>query len=420
MIEIKNLRIEDTSDGWSRVAVDVNFEGMDDLYNGEGIWFSTPSKNKHMLSESYDAFLLVPLYIAMSYKQDLYIRGKVSKRLYKNVMTYVQTILCEYSERLSKVNVFVDGFSDTTNQIKSGGGVIGTSFSCGIDSLTTIYDCYVNEQDEDYKINALFLFDCGTHGVYQDPKSHEAYNQEYIYNKPAADELGLPVHQVKSNVHAFMGNIKDFQLDKLHGRGIFNGGSWGTFAMFSCIFALQNGINKYYQPNTYEYEEIKDWGKYSRNYDITKFSECYLVPLLQTESVELITYGCQYTRTQKTEHISDWHIMKKYLNFGCKKNGILCGHCSKCTRALCILDVMGKIEEFSTTFDLKAYRKKLFIKKCHLKYNAITASTYTAGALEIVEYYKTHKNNTMPSAFTASIYMFFYRARRKIARMLKM
>ena len=64
--------------------------------------------------------------------------------------------------------------------------------------------------------------------------------------------------------------------------------------------------------------------------------------------------------------------------------------------------------------------KKLFIKKCHLKYNAITASTYTAGALEIVEYYKTHKNNTMPSAFTAWIYMFFYRARRKIARMLKM
>lgn len=122
MIEIKNLRIEDTSDGWSRVAVDVNFEGMDDLYNGEGVWFSTPSKNKHMLSESYDAFLLVPLYIAMSYKQDLYIRGKVSKRLYKNVMTYVQTILCEYSDRLSKVNVFVDGFSDTTNQIKRGGG----------------------------------------------------------------------------------------------------------------------------------------------------------------------------------------------------------------------------------------------------------------------------------------------------------
>ena len=419
MIEIKNLRIEDTSDGWSRVAVDVNFEGMDDLYNGEGIWFSTPSKNKHMLSESYDAFLLVPLYIAMSYKQDLYIRGKVSKRLYKNVMTYVQTILCEYSDRLYKVNVFVDGFNDTTNQIKRG-GVIGTSFSCGIDSLTTIYDCYVNEQDKDYKLNALFLFDFGGYGNYQDPKSHEAYNQEYAYNKPVADELGLPVYQVKSNVHAFLANVNDFPLDKLWGRGIFNSGSWGMFAISSCIFALQNSISKYYYPSTYEYEEIKACSKYVRGFDLSKFCESYLVPLLQTENTELITHGCQYTRTQKTEHISDWDIMREYLNFGCKKNGILCGQCSKCTRALCILDAMGKIEEFSTTFDLKAYRKNLFIKKCHIRYNAMTLSPATAGAREIVEYYKTHKNNTMPSALTAWIYMFFYRARRKIARMLKM
>ena len=49
----------------------------------------------------------------------------------------------------------------------------------------------------------------------------------------------------------------------------------------------------------------------------------------------------------------------------------------------------------------------------------MTLSPATAGAREIVEYYKAHKNNTMPSALTAWIYMFFYRARRKIARMLK-
>jgi hypothetical protein len=64
-----------------------------------------------MLSDdNYDAFLLVPLYLAMYHKQDLHICGKVSKRLYKNIMTYVQTILCEFSDALSKVDVKVDGF----------------------------------------------------------------------------------------------------------------------------------------------------------------------------------------------------------------------------------------------------------------------------------------------------------------------
>lgn len=120
MIEIKNLRIEDIDNGYSRVAVDIDFEGMPDLYNGEGMWFATRSEHKAMLSHSYDAFLLIPLYIAMTYKQDLHICGKVSKRLYKNVMSYVQTILCQFSDKLSKVNVIVDELEEYSTK---GGGL---------------------------------------------------------------------------------------------------------------------------------------------------------------------------------------------------------------------------------------------------------------------------------------------------------
>ena len=113
MIEIKNLRIEDTKDNWSRVVADIVFFNMENPCNENTIWFSTRRENRDMLSDkSYDAFFLVPLYLAMYYKQDLHICGKVSKRLYKNVMTYIQTILCEFSNHLSKVNVFVDGYTD--------------------------------------------------------------------------------------------------------------------------------------------------------------------------------------------------------------------------------------------------------------------------------------------------------------------
>ena len=120
MIEMKNLRIEDKGDNWSRVVADIVFLDMGNPYSENCIWFATRREHKGMLSdESYNAFLLVPLYLAMYHKQDLHICGKVSKRLYKNIMSYIQTILCEFSNHLSRINVFVDGFTEVT----AGGGL---------------------------------------------------------------------------------------------------------------------------------------------------------------------------------------------------------------------------------------------------------------------------------------------------------
>ena len=124
MIEVKNLRVEDVADikgSWTRAITDISFEGMSSPYREEHMWFATRSENKDMLSDdNYDAFFLVPLYLAMYHKQDLHICGKVSKRLYKNIMTYIQTILCEFSDQLSKINVIVDGFTEPNQS----GGVL--------------------------------------------------------------------------------------------------------------------------------------------------------------------------------------------------------------------------------------------------------------------------------------------------------
>ena len=98
------------------------------------------------------------------------------------------------------------------------------------------------------------------------------------------------------------------------------------------------------------------------------FCESYLVPLLSTESLELIVDGCQYKRTHKTENIANWEFAKKHLNLACKKDGINCGHCWKCMRTLAALEAMGKLEEFGAIFDLAAYRKYAFLNKCSVRY----------------------------------------------------
>ena len=173
------------------------------------MWFAVKDENARMLADDvYDAFMLVPLYMGMFYGQDLYLHGKVSKRLHKNVMNYMQRILCDFSDDLSRIDVKVDGFAEAQGEQN----IIGTGISCGVDSLTTIYDRYIHEEDPEYRINALFLFNCGTHGDYGE-KSEKLWQGRYEQNKSAAEELGLPVCQVNSNLHAFTHKLFQLRAD---------------------------------------------------------------------------------------------------------------------------------------------------------------------------------------------------------------
>lgn len=390
MIEIKNLRIEDMKNSWTRAVADIHFEGMKSPYEEDNIWFATRTENAEMLSnDNYDAFLLVPLYLAMYHKQDLHICGKVSKRLYKNIMTYIQTILCDFSNKLSKINVIVDGFID--KNLPRRGGIIGTGISCGVDSLSTIYDHFVKENDEDYRINALFLFNCGTHGDFENPKTYELYENRYKLNKRAADDMDLPVYRVNSNLHAFTHKIGEQRV--------------GYFAIWSCVLSLEKVIKKYYASSTYDYEQIKEFREQARDFDMAEFCESYLVPLLRTETLDFINDGSQHSRTEKTENIADWVIAQKYLNVCVNsENGSNCSYCSKCMRTLIPLDAMGKLEKFSGVFDLDVYRRNTFKNKAYFKANVKRIGF----AKDIVDYCDSHQYK-MPSSVIAKTFTFLRR-----------
>ena len=334
-----------------------------------------------LADDVYDAFVLVPLYIGMFYKEDLHIHGCISKKLYKNVMNYLQRILCDFSDDLSRIDVQVDGFKIADGEQN----IIGTGISCGVDSLTTIYDHYVNENDPDYKINGLFFYNCGSHGKYGS-ESEKLFFDRYNLNKAAADELGMPVYLIDSNLHAFFANIG-------HDQNI------GHLARWSCILAVQGGVGKYYLSSTYSYNQITKFGS---EIDFAEFSESFSVPLVQTEKCELIIDGCQYERTRKTEHIADWDIAHKYLNVcvNASAKGHNCSICGKCLRTLIALEAMNKLNDFEEVFDINTYRRHSFSYKCNIVLNkdndAFDEDNYN--------FAKSH-GMKLPSYFTA--YMYF-------------
>ena len=92
------------------------------------------------------------------------------------------------------------------------------------------------------------------------------------------------------------------------------------------------------------------------------FCELYLVPLIQTERLELIIDGCQYRRVDKLKKIVDWEIAQKYLNVCLDKTNDAsnCGTCPKCLMTLMTLEILGKLDEFSEVFDMADYRQRSF------------------------------------------------------------
>ena len=354
MIELSGLR-KYTTGGAVRLEADIKFHGMTSPYPERTIYFEVDEANGHMLADdSYDAFVLVPLFVAMFHKQDLRIRGKISKRLFQNVKWYIQRIFCDYSPDLSPVNVIVDGTIVNDKR----GNIVGTGISCGIDSLSTIYDHFIREDDPAYKINALFYFNHDMHNHRTDSSGQVLYKNLLARNRSAAQDLNLPLYSLESNLYVF-----NDVIIKLRKKFI----SFSYVSMDSCILALSGAISRYYISNGDSYNEIKIFHDLYHDNDMAGFCDSYFVPLIQTERTELIIDGCQYRRVDKLKRIVDWDIAQKYLNVCWTNNadGSNCGHCPKCLRTLLPLEILGKLDAYAKVFDVEAYKRNSLGYKVH-------------------------------------------------------
>lgn len=91
-MKISNLRVERDipfkyGNSQSRIICKLEAEFTD----VKEFWFSVDDEySGYLTADVYDAFLVALLYPAMFYGEDIEIDGKVSKKLYHNLSTYVQ------------------------------------------------------------------------------------------------------------------------------------------------------------------------------------------------------------------------------------------------------------------------------------------------------------------------------------------
>ena len=342
-MKIKNLRKEIRGVEVALVAdiENISFKTMPPHDNT--IWVSVPDKYSECLAtDRYDGFLVALLYPAMAYGEDIEIDGAVSKRLLRNINVFVQDILLAYNDKLQRIDIKA---RETTSQLISSAKHIGTGFSGGVDSFSTIYDNYVLENDPEYKIDTLVCLNVGSHGEYGDAETFKMFENRCVFLKQYADAVGLPFIPVDSNIHVYH--------------------EWGhqlthSLTLTSGILTLQGMFSKYYVASVgWNYNQWIIEAAKQRNHDIGEFSEPYLLPLLSTESTEFVLDGMQYTRVQKTLNISNYPLTKKFLNV-CVVNEPQvknCGRCDKCARVGLTLSAVGKLDEYKDVFDISTYKK---------------------------------------------------------------
>lgn len=397
MFVIRNLRKE-VGGGYTYLRCNFDVTGVKSPFEEKTMWIAVDEKNEDMLADNvYDPFVLVSVIVGMYYGQDVKIEGNISPRLYHNLMHYMLNIFDRFSDRTKMIKVEVGGF-DTVKQIED--PLIGTGISCGVDSLVTIYDNFVMENDPAFKINSLFFFNCGTHGDYENPESQKRFKNRVNLNRRAADALGLPMYTVTSNFHAFTHKIGEQII--------------GYLAIYSCALGMQKYVRRYLTSSNLSYDEIMFNRENSRDFDFAEYCESFYPHLVSTECFELVIDGCQYTRAEKTERISDWEIAQKYLNVCVTpiNEGHNCSCCEKCMWTLIPLEADGKLDNFKEVFNLDVYKKK----SSHWKNKFIAATGKDSMETSVMAYAKG-KGMSTPPVVSAKAYWFRYRAVRKIKRM---
>lgn len=341
---INNFRIVEVD---ALIKVSVMVESSH--YGSKELWFSVSNEYKNYIcKDQLDGFLVGMLYPAMRYGEDIYIDGCISEKLLFNLNNYTVPLLLDFSDSLKKVKI---SSKLTTNKSYNGVGV-GTGFSAGVDSFCTFYDRYVLEDLPSHKINSLLFFNVGSNGDWFQYGSADftknKFMTRYLELKQFADEVDLNFLKIDSNLHFF----HHWWHSCSH-----------SLKAASVVLLFQQHYTKYYYSSAgLSYAGTLSYSKYYKNRDVGAYCDPILLPLLSTETLDFISDGCAYTRSEKLLHILNYEPVGRYLNVCVEHldNWENCSVCDKCLRTLLVLDFSGNLDKVEKIFDISKYKTKKY------------------------------------------------------------
>lgn len=377
---INSPKLEKTSNN-IRINFDIESENFE-----KKLWYEVDKKYKDFLSDSCDSALIALLLPAMYKNEDIHINGTVSEKLLFNFHR-LQKILQILVPSLHIINVT---YKETTT-FSYDAKYVATGFSGGIDSYTTLDDYFYNCNLENHKITHLTYHNVGNHiiGDYNTDFNlqKELFDKRFDKINTIASKLGksgIPFIKVDSNLDLFY-IPEDLNYEQTY-----------TLRNLSVALLLQKGLKIFYSSSGYSYEYVE-----IKKYSTTTKIDPILLPLFATKSLDTILVGAEYTRVEKTLKVAKLKDAQISLDVCTDSDdGTNCSKCYKCLRTQLTLDLAGKLNEFSTVFDLEVYEqhKKEYIKKVILNITPPYSSEILTYARELDENYGTIDVNALINA----------------------
>lgn len=334
----------------ARIKSMKRYKGYEEMYcyhaGEKEVWYEVDFKyEQYLCLERSDAFVLAILYFAMITGEDIECKGVVSEEFLHNVNTYLIPLNCNERTEYRQIHIFADSTTECLNTLNKN----GTGISCGVDSFDTVLTYLDKGMDQTHKLSILSVFNAGAfHGMPDMQKCirHEmsieewhssaldGFNESCIRGKQVAEQLGLEFVSVNSNVSDLY-------------QGVFLQSH--AYRNCSCVLALQKLFSHYYYASA---------GEIEKTYVGLGEDASDNVNLFSSDTVRFYLSNPLKTRIEKIKYISDYDIVRKNLHVCCEEI-YNCGKCEKCRRTLTILDVLGKLDIFKSSFlNISEFRKK--------------------------------------------------------------
>lgn len=356
------------------------------------LWYNFPLEYRdNLVLENADAFVVGLFLFAMKKGEDIYLKSKISSKLFYNLTTYLIPALVLSNEEFKSIKIIPHELNDENLNIRK---ATATGSSCGIDSMATIMSHL--ELNNSYSLNYLTYLDAGSHGKWNGEIAKKIYNIRLKKVKEFSSLLELPLIEIKTNIGEILGD--DFQ--KAH-----------SLRNLSCLLNLQKIISVYYYASAYRFDYFKLDKNDTSSWDIL------ITRFISTESLEFVSSMSQLNRIERTNLVSKFEPAFNFLDV-CTlpifEDKINCSQCDKCMRTLLTLDSIGKLNEFSSVFNIDKYYnlKNVFIGKVVATRNSNQIN------LELYNYLK----QTKKIKFTHYLYYLEYNIRvvkNKINKKLK-
>lgn len=334
-----NLYIKEVKQEKTTKGVDISF--LIQIKEKEYLLKYVVTADVTELCDRADGVVVTFLLYAMKYGMNIYSDIPISEKLYYQLTYHVipQIHYCN-PDKTTPIKIIAPLSDEVYN-----GNWVGTGISCGVDSFSTIKEYTEDCELANYKITHLCYFKTGAHhgdiGRFDKQIEDKLFAEELEKAKEFCEKENFEMVIVESNLHEICCDAFSHVYDITH-----------TYRSAGVMLLLQKQFNKYYYASgDHNVDEVivnvdNDSAKYEK----------WLLPLLSNESIAFYSANKATKRIEKVEYISNWAPTYDRLSV-CWSASNNCCKCRKCIRTMVALDLVGKLDCYSQSFDLEFYQK---------------------------------------------------------------